>query len=224
MTTTARPEPKPKPKPEPKPKPRLLSIEDDFSAPSIDLAIWRPLTDGTGADVTEQGGQIIVAIAADGFPGGPDNALGARVGSQCTFPGDFDARVDFILFDWPANNNVRAGLNAYFADGFVGRRWASSSGNEYAGRVGSRNGTVQLDETAGSLRIARVGTTMTTYFWRNGHWVPLATGTSSGAAVLGLEATSGSDFGHQTARVAFDNFAVTAKSVFCPAGSAPPGA
>ena len=224
VTTIPRPKPKPKPKPEPKPEPKLLRIEDDFSAPSIDLAIWRPLTDGTGADVTEQGGQVVVAIAADGFPGGPDNALGARIGSQCTFPGDFDARVDFTLFDWPASNNVRAGLNAYFADGFVGRRWTSSSGNEYAGRVGSRNGTVQLDETAGSLRIARVGTTMTTYFWRNGHWVPLATGTSSGAAVLGLEATSGSDFGHQTARVAFDNFAVTAKSVFCPAGSAPPGA
>ena len=220
VTTT----PKPKPKPEPKPQPKLLRIEDDFSAPSIDLAIWRPLTDGTGADVTEQGGQVVVALAADGFPGGPDNALGARVGTQCTFPGDFDARVDFTLFDWPASNNVRAGLNAYFADGFVGRRWTSSSGNEYAGRVGSRNGTVQLDETAGSLRIARVGTTMTTYFWRNGHWVPLATGTSSGAAVLGLEVTSGSDFGHQTARVAFDNFAVTAKNMFCPAGSAPPGA
>jgi hypothetical protein len=65
---------------------------------------------------------------------------------------------------------------------------------------------------------------MTTYFWRNGHWVPLATGTSSGAAVLGLEATAGSDFGHQATRVAFDNFAVTAKTVFCPAGSKPPGA
>ena len=72
--------------------------------------------------------------------------------------------------------------------------------------------------------LARVGTTMTTYFWRNGRWVPLASGISSGAAVIGIEATASSDFGHQVTRVAFDNFAVTATKVFCPAGSYPPGA
>lgn len=88
----------------------------------------------------------------------------------------------------------------------------------------ARNSSVPLNEAAGSLRIARVGTTMTTYFWRNGRWVPLASGISSGAAVIGLEATASSDFGHQVTRVAFDNFAVTATKVFCPAGSYPPGA
>ena len=54
--------------------------------------------------------------------------------------------------------------------------------------------------------------------------MPLASGISSGAAVIGLEATASSDFGHQVTRVAFDNFAVTATKVFCPAGSYPPGA
>ena len=205
-------------------KARVVRIEDDFSSPEIDTAIWRPVTDGTGAEVTGQGGQVTMTIAADGIPGGPANAVGAQVGTQCTFPGDFDASVDFTLFEWPAGANVRVGLNAFFVGGFVGRRSSSTSGDEYAAWVTPRNGSAQLDETAGSLRIARVGKIMTAYFWRNGRWVPLASGATSGAAVIGLGATAGSDFGHQRARAAFDNFAVQATKVFCPAGSKPPGA
>jgi DNA-binding SARP family transcriptional activator len=205
-------------------KVRVFRIEDDFSSPEIDMTIWRPITDGTGAEVTEQGGQVAVTISADGVPGGPANAIGAQVGTQCTFPGDFDARVEFTLFEWPAGANVRVGLNAFFVGGFVGRRSSSTTGDEYAARVDPREGSVQLDETSGSLRIARVGMLMTAYFWRNGRWVPLASGTSSGAAVLGLQATAGTDFGHKRTRAAFDNFVVTATKVFCPAGSKPPGA
>ena len=205
-------------------RPRLLQIQDDFSAPAIDTTIWRIVTDGTGAEVNAQGGQVVVTIAADGIPGGPENSVGGQVGTQCSFPADFDARVDFTLFEWPAGSNVRAGLNAFFAGGFVGRQSSSTAGDEYAAWVVPRNGSVQLDEAAGSLRIARVGTIMTTYFWRNGRWVPLATGTSSGAAVLGLQAIAGSDFGHQQTRAAFDNFTVKAAEVFCPEGSKPPGA
>jgi len=204
-------------------KPRLLRIADDFSSPALDPAIWRPVTDGTGSEVTQSGGQVSISIGADAAPGGPDNAVGGRVTTQCTFPGDFDARVDFTLFAWPAGDDVRAGLEAFFADGFVARASGASSGDAYTASVGSRNARVALDETAGSLRIARVGRTMTTYFWRNGHWVPLASGLSSGAAVLGLEAVSGSGFGQQAVRVAFDNFVVLAAKPFCPAGSAPPG-
>ena len=203
---------------------RIFRIEDDFSSPEIDVTIWRPITDGTGAEVTQQGGQVAMSIAEDGLPGGPANAVGAQVGTQCTFPDDFDARVDFTLFEWPAGANVRVGLNAFFVGGFVGRRSSSASGDEYAAWVTPRNGSAQLDETAGSLRIARVATIMTAYFWRNGRWVPLAAGTSSGAAVLGLQATADSDFGKRHVRVAFDNFAVKATKVFCPAGSKPPGA
>ena len=213
-----------KPVVKPVAKPRVFQIEDDFSSPEIDTTIWRTITDGTGAEVTEQGGQVAMTIAADGLPGGPAKAVGAQVGTQCTFPGDFDARVDFTLFEWPAGANVRVGLNAFFVGGFVGRRSSSTSGDEYAAWVMPRTGSVKLDETSGSLRIARVGTIMTAYFWRNGRWVPLATGTSSGAAVIGLQATAGSDFGHQHARAAFDDFAVKATKVFCPAGSKPPGA
>jgi cytoskeletal protein RodZ len=205
-------------------RPKPLRIADDFSSPSLDPTIWRQITDGTGSDVTQAGGQVSIAIAVDATTGGPDNAVGGRVQSQCTFPGDFDARVDFTLFAWPAADNVRAGLEAFFAGGFVARTSSASSGDAYSASVGSRSATVPLDETAGSLRIARVGKTMTTYFWRNGHWVPLASGPSSGAALLGLEVKGGSDFGGAGARAAFDNFAVTAPTMFCPSGSAPSGA
>ena len=112
--TTPAAEPTIKPTTKPAAQTRVFRIEDDFSAPEIDTTIWRPTTDGTGAEVIEQGGQVVMTISADGIPGGPANAVGAQVGTQCTFPGDFDARVDFTLFEWPAGANVRVGLNAFF--------------------------------------------------------------------------------------------------------------
>jgi hypothetical protein len=84
--------------------------------------------------------------------------------------------------------------------------------------VGQHAASVRLDETSGSLRIARVDGVMTTYYWRNGRWVPLASGRSSGAAVLGVGLTGGSDFAAQETRVAFDDFAVSARNAFCPGG------
>jgi hypothetical protein len=133
----------------------------------------------------------------------------------CTFRDDFDARVDFTLFGWPPGDNVRAGLSALYANGFVGRR-TTADGEEYLASVEPRIATVHLDETSGALRIARVGGVMTTYYWRNGRWVALATGRSSGAAVLSVGLTAGTDFGPQEAKVAFDNFAVSARNTFCP--------
>jgi len=202
----------------PKPKQTLRRIADDFSAPEVDAGIWRVFTDGTGATVTEQGGELSVAIGADAQAGGPDGAVGGRVGTVCTFPDDFDARVDFTLFAWPPGGDVRAGLSALFADGFVGRRTTVDSGEEYTASVGQHAASVRLDETSGSLRIARVDGVMTTYYWRNGRWVSLASGRSSGAAVLGVGLTAGSDLAAQETRVAFDDFAVTAGNAFCPGG------
>jgi len=201
--------------PKQKPKQKLTRIADDFSAPEVDAATWRVFTDGTGASVTEQGGQLGITVGADGQAGGPDDAVGGRVATVCTFPDDFDARVDFTLFAWPPGDNVRAGLSALFADGFVGRR-TTADGEEYAASVGPHVASVRLDETSGSLRIARVDGVMTTYYWRNGRWVPLASGRSSGAAVLSVGLTAGSDFGAQEAHVGFDDFAVSAHNTFCP--------
>jgi len=200
----------------PKPKQKLSRVADDFSAPEVDATTWRVLTDGTGASVAEQAGQLAVTIDPGAQAGGPDAAVGGRVATLCTFPDDFDARVDFTLFTWPPGDNLRAGLSALFADGFVGRRTSVDAGEEYAASVGPHIASVRLDETSGSLRIARVGGMMTTYYWRNGRWVPLASGRSSGAAVLSVGLTAGTDFGGQEARVAFDDFAVTAPDAFCP--------
>ena len=31
------------------------------------------------------------------------------MGTQCTFPGDFDAQVDFTLLEWPQADNIFVG-------------------------------------------------------------------------------------------------------------------
>jgi DNA-binding SARP family transcriptional activator len=201
-----------------------LRIEDRFTSSVIDPTIWHTVREGTGSDVLQQAGKLVLTIAADGSPSGTHNVLGAHTGTQCKFPADFDARVDFTLLEWGAATNVRAGLHAYFADSFVGRMSSSTWGDQYVSWVVPANGPVSLPEMTGSLRVARVGTIVTTYFWHNERWVALASGPSSGVAVLGLEAAAGADFGHEAIRVAYDNFAVEARDFDCPPGSTPPAA
>jgi hypothetical protein len=134
-----------------------------------------------------------------GARGGAYNQIDAHVGTQCAFPGDFDAHVDYTLLEWPQADNIFVGLNAIFAGAAVGR---------------------------GSVRIARVNGIATTYIWHRGAWTRIARGNSTGAAVFGLQAMStdaASSFGQQELKVAFDNFTVTGASPICPPGSQPPG-
>jgi hypothetical protein len=149
------------------------------------------------------------------------------VGTQCAFPGDFDAHVDYTLLEWPQADNIFVGLNAIFARAAVGREYTGVWGDEYASWVvPGTNGSIPLTDSSGSVRIARVNGIATTYIWHRGAWTRIARGNSTGAAVFGLQAMStdaASSFGQQELKVAFDNFTVTGASPICPPGSQPPG-
>ncbi len=149
------------------------------------------------------------------------------MGTQCTFPGDFDAQVDFTLLEWPQADNIFVGLSAIYAGAAVGREDNSAWGDGYTSWVvPGTNGSIPLTDASGSVRIARVDGIATTYIWHRGARTRFASGSSTGAAVFGLQAMSSdgaSSFGQQELKVGFDNFTVAGTNPICPPGSQPRG-
>jgi DNA-binding SARP family transcriptional activator len=207
---------------------KSVTISDSFGATYVDPTIWHQITTDNNVSIAEQGGQLVITVGANAQPGGQYDQIDAHVGTQCRWPGNFDARVDYTLLEWPAKDNVFVGLNAIYADSAVGRQFHPQWGDQYTGWVTPNGGSVPLPDTSGRLRIARVNGVETTYFWHNGGWQRLADGISRGAAVFGLQAMwfpngGNAPFGGQEAKVAFDNFTVTGANPYCAPGSQPPG-
>ena len=203
-TTTATGKPKP-------PAPKTVTISDAFHGDVIDPSIWHQVVSDANVTLAQQNDSLVVTIGAAAVRTGAYNQIDAHVGTQCSFPGDFDARVDFALLEWPPAANILIGLNAIYIGSFAGRQNGSQAGDSYSGWVGTHFGAVPLADTSGSLRIARVNGIVTSYFWHNGGWSRLASGNSVGTVVLGLAAQSSSadqEFSHQEVKVAFDNFVV----------------
>jgi DNA-binding SARP family transcriptional activator len=201
----------------PKRPPKPVTISDGFDGDYVDPRIWHEVKDGGDVSIVEQGGQLQLTVGADAVPGGAYNQIDVHVGTQCSFPGNFNARVDYTLLEWPAGGNISVGLNAIFADAAVMRESSSQWGDEYSSWVIPSNGSVGLPDTSGSLRIARVNGVETTYFKHKGTWRRLASSSATGAAVFGLQAMSDghNPFGGNEIKVAFDNFKVSGIDPIC---------
>jgi hypothetical protein len=206
------------------PPAKPVTISDTFENDYVDPTIWHEIRDGGDVSIAEQGGQLQLIVGADAVSGGTYNMIDVHVGTQCSFPGNFDARVDYQLLEWPVKDNVLVGLNAIYVNAAVMRESSSQWGDEYSSWVIPSNGGVALPDTSGSLRVTRVGGVETTYFWHEGSWRKLAAAPAAGAAVFGLQAMSDLNypFGKQEVKVAFDNFTVTGLNPICPPGSQPP--
>src|SRR5205823_8054906 len=139
-----------------------------FDGDYVDPTIWHQVTTDSNVTVAVEGGQLVLGVGADAVPGGAYDQIDVHLGTQCVFPGDFDARVDYTLLEWPAGDNIDVGLNAIYANAAVMRESSSQWGDEYGSWVIPSNGSVALPDTSGSLRIARVAGIETTYFWHQG--------------------------------------------------------
>jgi DNA-binding SARP family transcriptional activator len=197
--------------------PKPVTITDSFNGGQVNPAIWHEVTDGGAVSIVEQGGQLNLTIGAGAVPGGTYNQIDVHVGTQCSFPANFDARVDYKLLEWPAGDNIDVGLNAVFASAGVMRDSSSQLGDEYTSWASPSRGAETTSDTSGSLRIARVNGLETTYFLHNGRWRTLASSRESGRAVLALQAFSDGQnpFGGQELKAAFDNFKVTGVKSAC---------
>jgi len=198
----------------------VQTITDDFSESSPNYTMWNVGSgDGTGGTWALQNGQLIFTIPASAQTGGQYNQVGPVWGSNCRFEGNFDARVDYQLLQWPRASGVILGLAAWIFRGsdFSGVTRTSGVSENYAGNVDGGYFSVNTADTSGTLRIARVNGQETTYYRANGAWVKLYSAINPGETQLGLQLfVTARDWQHVDVSVALDNFFLTAKDVVCP--------
>jgi DNA-binding SARP family transcriptional activator len=78
-----------------------LRIADSFNSSVFDGTIWYVIREGSGFDVGQENGRLVWSFASGATPGGTYDDVGGHYGTRCRFPGDFDARVDYTLLEWP---------------------------------------------------------------------------------------------------------------------------
>ena len=223
-TTTASTAPTP-------PPPVVATISDTFDTDYIDGTKWYEICcSGTGATLAENAGDLEYAFAPDTTPGGQFSTAGGHVGTRCRFPGDFDARVDFALVDWPSGNGVVVSLYAFLGAANtalqVNRSSSAVWGEQYGGWFDQEApGSAQLPDKTGTLRLLRKDGLVTGYFLHNGNWQTLSTHRIDLPATIALGANVGpgygTSFGGQQVVVDLDNFTVTGANPACPSGSQP---
>jgi Tol biopolymer transport system component len=165
--------------------------------------------------LTAQNAQLEVNIPADSVSDPGLGALAVQVASRCLLGGDFDFQVDYRLLEWPAHSGIVVALGGE-PDNFVGRVGGSSGGNDFYFSDFPPLAYATLDTTdlSGSLRLVRTGATSTAYVLQGGTWTPILSGATAPEdelitlTVYSTEAT----FGHQAAKVAFDNFELNSGS------------
>ena len=199
-----------------------VQISDDFSSPTIDTLTWGSWTSGTGAASSQQDGRLLFTIPADAGFESQWHSAGINYGTKCKFQGDFDARVDYALLTWPSDEGASVSLTAFQSGPVdeITRQVSSAYGNVYTSWPGS--GSAPLDDTSGSLRIARSNGVVRTYILHDGKWRSLDARRIDGELWVGMTLMSFStDWQQSEVDVAFDNFSLTAPDADCPAGSDP---
>jgi DNA-binding SARP family transcriptional activator len=202
-----------------------VTISDAFGSGHIDTGTWNEVRNGGDVSLVEQGGQLQLMVGADAVPGGPYNRIDVHVETLCSFPGNFDARVDYTLppEEWPVGDNIDVGMYAAYGVAGVMRDSSSSSqaGDGYASWVGEKSASAPYSDSTGTLRINRVSGLETTYIWHEGQWQRLAFARETGPAAIGLQAVSDGQnpFGGVELKAAFDNFKVTGMKPHCPPGA-----
>ncbi len=197
----------------------MRTLADDFSEPTPNTRLWNIGGDGTGYSWLLQNGRLVFTVPSDAQTGGTWNMVGPGWSSQCRFDGNFDARIDYQLIDWPAAGGAHAQLAAWIfpkTNAGAGRQ-VNQFSDSYSGNVGEGWDLADTQDKQGTFRIARVGDVETAYYLAKGGWVALHSGKAPGQATLGIQLFGmANDWSHAQMGVAFDNFIVVAASPVCP--------
>jgi hypothetical protein len=183
--------------------------------------IWGTWTAGSGGTAAQKNEELVFSLPANPTFDIQFHQSAINVGTKCKFPGNFDARVDFTLLNWPAANGAWASLVAY-QTGPIDEisRISDSYGDRYNDWPG--RGSLPLADSSGSLRLARSNGVLRSYAWHHGQWKQLSAQPTSGPIWIGMSLwIFANDRQHLPVSAAFDNFVVTATSADCPTGSQP---
>ena len=193
-------------------------IADPFVGSTIDPNVWLPWgTNQPGLVDLEQGGGVttvnVSALAQ------PDFVVSET--TRCLAHGDFDARVDFNLVNWPARNGVWVSLAGAGTPYNVYRvSWQFEPSEAYGAFLPPVGTATGATGTSGTLRLTRSGDLFTAFYLSGLDWIPIISGagpTDDLPLTIGVGNISGAaTFAGLPVRVDFDNFKVNADSIVCP--------
>jgi len=200
-----------------RPLPRRTSFVETFDPATYESSLWWSYLNGAGSSLAFGSGRLEVALAADAANDPVSGFMGPTFGIECRAVGDYDARVRYQLLDWPPSSGVHVLLGDGGMTGSIGRR-SESGFEDYLAYFNPVPASALTTHTAGELRLARTGTTLTAYYREGDEWVPLLSGpTATGPATPNLHLFStDAIFGDVAVRVAYDDFAVSASAFECP--------
>jgi hypothetical protein len=186
--------------------PNLPTLED-FDDNARDSTVWS-IAAGGGATAAETGQRLELTIPA--APTEADPSAGFRL--RCSLMGDLDVQVDYEVVTWPAQSGVRTALGSTFA---AAERVSFAAGDftgmeSYASHHSAVT-TESTTDTSGTLRLTRVGSTYTSYYWNGTGWNEMQSTAVDPTVEVGLHLTAwthSSFFIKEEVTIAFDNFTV----------------
>jgi hypothetical protein len=182
----------------------VRTLTDPFNR--LSPAVWTVTATPSGPRAGVSQGRLEIAFAPD--VSGPVSM--AKVECKARIHGDFDARVDYQLLEWPPAGGVKLSLGT--EEGSIQRAGDPNQGGEVylthfaADAIAGQTPTADM---AGSLRLVRRGNVLTGYALRNGQWAPVHTATLASRVPVRLHLAAWSHdsiFSRKPVRVAFDNF------------------
>jgi hypothetical protein len=195
---------------------RAATFVDGFDANTIDSTSWTVGASG-GSSISATNQRLELTQGASGAAGLTFNVALA---------GDFDARIDYVLLDWPADNKERLALGAVASPSqqlLIERVSDSAVGVGSEVYVTDFTGQGILgtptSDTSGTLRLQRSGGVVEGSFWNGSAWQVIGTYAVSGEGTvsrsIGFAIFSGSP-SSAGVRVALDNFRLEGPNVPAP--------
>jgi len=187
----------------------LRTMSDNFDANTLNIGRWGLLSPPPTSTVTVTNtNQQLQVTMSPGIGGG-------GLISFCSLSGDFDVQVDYILLNWPANNNHSLRLGAFDLGG-VGMNRFSSSSELYELGPGS-TAHISTTDTSGQFRLVRASSTLSGFFRTSSGWTLLGSETVPVIPTrFNLDLGTNGPFAPGDMLIAFDNFKVNAGTIHCP--------
>lgn len=206
------------------PPPKPVTIIDNFSDPTLNPLTWNSGSSGTGASFKPANGELDFSIASTATFGSQYETSSSGIGTNCNFPGDFDARIQFALLQWPAASGARLALTAdHGATVALIQRVTASWGDGYQAWPGATPLSPLQDQT-GTLRITRAHGLIRDEVLHDGRWIVIGRKRFSGELSVGVMLYAiQQDWQPQNVSADVDDFRLTAPNAACPPGDRPGG-
>ena len=136
--------------------------------------------------------------------------------APCELSGDFAVTIHYKLLTWPLTNGVWVGIGAG-ADNVARISVRVGTDNNYATYLSGTVTKVSTADMTGSLRLARVGSTVSGYYQAaDGGWVKIATAAAPADPVTyAIQEWTDAGFGQRDVVAAVDSVSVTGNKVNC---------